>query len=224
MNPVRVVGSLWTRSGRCGSPNRLLLDLDGAPSPPAQKITGGPTVWPAHSLRAVARTLLVPGYRRGRGRNRAECNDRPWLKRLAVWLLPRQFPLTSYSPAMYLRWTFHVPRGTIPVPLQNLDSCPELGRGAVGHAVRACPEAPPVAPSVPEPDPAGLPLAGRDRPSAAAGDLRVLGAPGALVRGVASVAPRRPARARPGRRHGSAGCRRTLSVYRIWRQLAIGGS
>src|SRR5450755_3754303 len=32
-----------------------------------QKITGGPAVWPAHSPRAVARTLLVPGYRRDGG-------------------------------------------------------------------------------------------------------------------------------------------------------------
>src|ERR1017187_7699438 len=27
----------------------------------------------------------------------------------------RSFPLTSDGPAMYLRWTFHVPRGTAPM-------------------------------------------------------------------------------------------------------------
>ena len=38
-----------------------------------QKITGGPAVWPAWSAGSAGRreNLLVPGYRRGRGRNRA---------------------------------------------------------------------------------------------------------------------------------------------------------
>jgi hypothetical protein len=56
-----------------GSPNRWFLDFDGLPSsvknpPGSGKITGGTRVWPTHGPRdprAVARTLLISGYRFG---------------------------------------------------------------------------------------------------------------------------------------------------------------
>jgi hypothetical protein len=70
--------------GRSGSPNRLLLDVDGPAS--SVKSPPGPrddrwwsTVWPMHGPpdpRTVARTLLIPGYRLGLERK---------LCRLALW-------------------------------------------------------------------------------------------------------------------------------------------
>jgi hypothetical protein len=77
-----------------------------------QKITGGPTVWPAHSPRPSRepcwyRGIAVDGG--GTVQNATTGHGRTGSR------LPHQFPLTSYSPAMYLRWIFHVPRGTVPL-------------------------------------------------------------------------------------------------------------
>jgi hypothetical protein len=73
--PVAHLGRI-ARAGEAeadGSPNRLVLHFDGplfsvkSPSGPG-KITGGSRVWPTHgpwAPRAVARTLLISGYRLG---------------------------------------------------------------------------------------------------------------------------------------------------------------
>jgi hypothetical protein len=97
-----------------------------------QKITGGPAVWPCmvrgiRDARAVARTLLVPGYRLDGGGTApadaaalhvgchtpgqqgapawpawpAECNDRPWVN----WLPVSRCRASFRSPLADLRCT-----------------------------------------------------------------------------------------------------------------------
>jgi hypothetical protein len=99
-------------------------------------------LWLTHGPReprAVARALLISGFRLGLGRTCAvwQCGASWALSRPAAGrcraahglqnamtghgrvgsqhAVPWPASLTSYRPARYLRWTFQVPRGTVPV-------------------------------------------------------------------------------------------------------------
>ncbi len=78
----------------------------------------GVSPWTVAELRCLAPWCFIALPRRAAGPCRparawpAECSDRPRMNRLPA---RRWLPLTSDGPAMYLRWTCHVPRATAPM-------------------------------------------------------------------------------------------------------------